>query len=166
MSLPYSSYRSKTSCPSGFTLIEILVVLALSSLLFGASLAGYVNFNKHQVVLAGGRQVVSDLRDAQNRAANGVLPTGCTTLTEYQLTATAGANSYTVNAICSGPTTIKIKSVSLPTGVTFQSATTLNFYPLNGGVGGNVGTITILSGTIMYQFTVDASGGITEKGLQ
>lgn len=56
---------------SGFTLIEILVSIAVVFILIGVTFAGYASLNQRQQLLSAGHTVKNVLRDAQSRAGSG-----------------------------------------------------------------------------------------------
>jgi len=55
----------------GFTLIEIIVSLAVISLIVGITIAGYSRLNQRQNLISAGQTMKNILRDAQSRAYNG-----------------------------------------------------------------------------------------------
>lgn len=62
---------------SGFTLIEILVVVAIMAILTGGAIVAYNNFNQSQTVKRAALQVKTDLRESQNRAVSGLKHDDC-----------------------------------------------------------------------------------------
>lgn len=154
---------------AGFTLIEMLVVIAIMGIIMGGSIAGYIRFNDRQIVLTAGKELLTNIRQAQGRATSGVkTPTTCTTLTGYRIQASAGASSYTLDSVCSNAT-YNVQTYTLPSGVTFQSAVSIVFQGQYGGVTGvtAAGTnITIQGNSLTYVITINGSGGIIDVGLQ
>lgn len=65
----YSSARNNSS---GFTLIELMIVLALVALVAGLLIPGFTSYIKNQAKHQALEQVKSDLRTIQNRALTGV----------------------------------------------------------------------------------------------
>src|SRR3990167_8527736 len=61
----------------GFSLIELLVVVAIIGILSSGAIAAYNNFNKAQVVRRAALNLKSDLRESQNRATSGVKHADC-----------------------------------------------------------------------------------------
>lgn len=55
----------------GFTLVELLVVLAITVLLAGGGVAAYNNFNQNQILNQATSTLRTNLRDVQNRALSG-----------------------------------------------------------------------------------------------
>ncbi|PWU22888.1 hypothetical protein C5B42_04870 [Candidatus Cerribacteria bacterium 'Amazon FNV 2010 28 9'] len=150
----------------GYTLIELVVVIGIIALLVGGSVAGYSTLNNRQLVLTSGKEVESVMRTAQQRAISGEKPSGCTNLLGYNVTAANGSSAYTLNAICSGNTTIKMQSDQLRSGVTFGTAINVLFIGQVGGVSGTTGTISVKSSSHTFTFTLSSSGDISEVGLQ
>lgn len=149
----------------GYTLIEILVAVTIIGLLTGASIAGYNTLNQRQTVLNGGKELMSVMRTAQERATSGVKPTTCAQLIGYSVTAAANGKAYTLSGVCSDATTA-IRTYTLPTGVTFVANLATQFSVQTGGAGGTLGDIQVKSSSYTYTMNVNQSGDITEKGLQ
>ena len=59
---------------SGFTLVELLVVISVITILSSLGFATYVNFNRTQVIVQTADRIISDLRLAQSLAANNQRP--------------------------------------------------------------------------------------------
>lgn len=60
----------RKSC-SGFTLIEVLVVVSIITFLFSLGIAYYIQFNRRQIVVQAALNVKNSLRMAQNKASSG-----------------------------------------------------------------------------------------------
>ena len=71
ISLPYQNNF-------GFTLIEILVVVAIIGILTGGAISAYTNFNRAQTVKRAAFNLVADIRDTQNKAVAGLKHEDCT----------------------------------------------------------------------------------------
>ena len=71
ISLPYQNNF-------GFTLIEILVVVAIIGILTGGAISAYTNFNRAQTVKRAAFNLVADIRDTQNKAVAGLKHEHCT----------------------------------------------------------------------------------------
>lgn len=149
----------------GYTLIELVIAIAIMGLMVGASIAGFNTLNKRQTVLNAGKEVMSAMRVAQQRASSGTKPTGCTQLYGYSVKATINTSTYSLSTVCSNATTV-IKTYQLPTGVTFVSTFTTQFNVQTGGASGSIGNISVRSSYFTYTMTVGSAGDITENVLQ
>lgn len=111
----------------GFTLIELLVVISISSILFGIGYASYRSYTQRQILMSAGRDIVSGLKTAQNKAAAGEKPASCTdaqALDGYRfLLASDGSGGYyyQIYAYCSG-NVISFPQFDLPESVTYAPA--------------------------------------------
>jgi prepilin-type N-terminal cleavage/methylation domain-containing protein len=155
---------------NGYTLIEIIIVVTIMGLLVGASIAGFNTLNQRQTVLSAGREVVSIMRTAQQRAAAGIKPEGtCDQLLGYSVRGTVNSAQYTLSNVClnSGvPTTTLLRTYQMGTGVTFAQTFTVQFNVQTGGAGGDIGDIALRTTAHTYTLNVNASGDISEKQLQ
>lgn len=59
----------------GFTIIELLIAVAISGLLMVGAISKFNNFNENQKVKVAAQKVRNDLRLVQSRAASGLKPT-------------------------------------------------------------------------------------------
>ncbi len=106
---------------SGYTLIEVLVVMTIIGILFSVGYASYRSFSRRQTLLGIAKQVEGDLRLAQQMSLSGEKPAGCTSsLDGIQFGLTLSASSYEIKAVC-GATPL-IKSYTLPDGISFDVA--------------------------------------------
>lgn len=149
------SHTSRTMIyRDGFTIIEVLIVLVISSLFMVFGVAQYRNFSQRQSMNVAYRLVTSDLVAAQKDAISGRKPQGAAYSTPcegdlvgyvVEFDSSTAATSYSVSAEClvppSGPSisVTNLKNVNLPEGVTADilpdSAPSLvRFLPLTQGV--------------------------------
>jgi len=140
----------------GFTIIELLIVVLISTALVGVGVAGYRDFAMRQEIDASMRIISSDLRRAQSLALSGVKPeTGCTgTFNGYRFRFTSNAGqivSYSTAPVCNNTDLVATTTV-LPTTVLLSlspsGTTSILFRPLGQGTdlpSGNPMTITIQS---------------------
>lgn len=85
---------------SGYSLIEILIVAAITAVLAYSGWAAFRTFNNNQKLAQAASTLRSDFRDAQNRALSGDKPgSGCTVLDGYRVAFTG--TSYSIRAWCS-----------------------------------------------------------------
>ena len=69
-----TSTRKYIGIKSGFTLIELMVVMLIMSLLFGLGFANFRDFQRRQILEGAVRAVKGDLRYAQELALAGRKP--------------------------------------------------------------------------------------------
>jgi len=109
-----SNYSSKKSF--GYTLLETLIVISISVLLFSIVYANYRDFSRRQILEEVAKQVVSDLRLAQEYALAGRKEASCITLTGYEFERTA-TTGYRINDVCTSGGGTEIKAITLPTDI-------------------------------------------------
>lgn len=109
---------------NAFTLIEILVTLTITGLIFAFGYVSFRDFSRRQALLGIVRQVKGDLRFAQQAAISGDKPSdpecsSSTVLTGYNFRVVSPTN-YTIEAVCAGATggSVQIKSVDLTSSET------------------------------------------------
>ncbi|MFZ3130894.1 MAG: type II secretion system protein [Desulfosporosinus sp.] len=105
---------------SGYTLIEILVVLTVIGILFGVGFVGYRDFGRRQALAGAVKMVQGDLRVAQQNALSGIKPTGAAcnsprTLSGYHFKVITDSK-YQIQALCSGGS-ITINDVNMPPNI-------------------------------------------------
>lgn len=163
---PASSKDVLVFLAKGFTLVELLVVVAIISVISSLILVNWNNFREIRILDAAGQETVSQLREVRSRAINGEKPSalGCASFDGYQIEQGLDNNILVVpycngNRQSSGHKTIEIDSTI--TGRTFlgfpimvQSVT-----GVNSGAGsialtynGRTGTVIISSsGDVRWQ---------------
>ena len=97
---------------SGFTLIELIVVMAIIIILSGMSLAAYFRFSQRQAAMNDARNFATEIKKVQAMAKNLVYPPGCGSgLERYRLISDCieeGCTTMSVYAICDD-TPIEVK---------------------------------------------------------
>lgn len=154
---------------NGYTLIELLAVLAITGFVFTLGYGGFRLYSQRQQTTALARSINADLRLAKEQALAGKKPAGCvTTLEGYKFLVDSANNKYTVSASCMAGD-IQVKSESIPQGYTLESPSTnpIIFKPIGLGTnipeGTNV-TIKVTNTSINYsQSVVIGSGGDIEQ---
>src|SRR3989338_2297634 len=66
----------KISNAYGFSILEILIIIAVIIIMLSIALAGYVSLNLRQTLISGGQNMKNILRDAQSRAYTGEIDCG------------------------------------------------------------------------------------------
>ena len=112
---------------NGFTLIEILVVLTITGILFGVGFASYRDFSRRQSIQGTAKMVQGDLRKAQQNAMSGLKPEDpkCNDpqiLNGYNFNVDPSGTNYTILANCSGGNVIIGDAINLPSGITISSS--------------------------------------------
>lgn len=107
----------------GYTLLEILVALSITAIVFVVGVAGFRAFSRRQALIAAARSIHGDLRLAQEQALAGKKPSGCVTLTGYSFT--TSSDSYEVRAVCTDGNYL-IKSQEVPEGVSLSPLPAVN----------------------------------------
>lgn len=124
----------------GFTLLELLISIGIISVIIAIGSLGYRDFSRRQSISASTKQLVSDLRLAQQYALSGYKPTGCSgTLERFEFVRLSNT-SYKIQVRCTTGTSnvTDVKSVTLTPGTTVSSFSptvandTLGFLPVSG----------------------------------
>lgn len=154
---------------NGYTLIELLAVLAITGFVFTLGYGGFRLYAQRQQTTAIARQIHADLRLAKEQALAGKKPNGCsTTLEGYKFVVDSTNNLYRVSASCMGGD-IEVKSESIPKGFTLTAPSTnpILFKPI--GIGTNIPegtsvTIKVTNPSISYsQSVIVGSSGDVEQ---
>ncbi len=124
------SYESKltvrktprlTNVNSGFTLIELIVVVVTMALLFGLGFANYRGFQKRQYFQAVSRMLKTDLRLAQSYALSGRKEATCINGIDGYIFRRISATSYQIEADCLVVADSIIKTTNLSPGIQISS---------------------------------------------
>lgn len=110
---------------TGYTLIELLIVITIGIIVFSVGIASYREFSRRQALTGLSKQLIADLRLAQQQALTGQKPTGvaCAKLVGYQFTRISTTN-YRLYARCDNSNVFvnhEIKSVDLIAGTTLTA---------------------------------------------
>lgn len=165
--LAYRSDKSYKTYKRGFTLIEIILAISISSILLWQGLVRYNEFNRRQQVEQAAQDFVSVLRNAQNRAITGDKPaSGCSKLEGFQVSPTLSSNTYYVAAVCDGGALVERRTESLRSKfVKFSAGSTITFSSLYGTSNGASFTIShIVAGVAPATITVSEGGSISCTG--
>ncbi|TMI86920.1 MAG: prepilin-type N-terminal cleavage/methylation domain-containing protein [Bacillati bacterium ANGP1] len=134
----------------GFTILEMVIVLAIMSILVTLSFTHWRNYTAQQRLRYGAIQMASNLREAEERAK--------AERSQYTVTLTGASSSYVIARSGGG----FLENATLPTGVTPQTADTVTFSAF--GVPDAAHTITLQSTAGTRTASVNASGAIAYQG--
>ncbi len=137
-----SYWRKTTLLISGFTTVELLISIAIMSVLFSIGTVNYRNFERKKRLNQAKIQVTTALRHAQELAASGKRPsdpsTPCVKFNGVRFS--IKSNQYFYEAICgdAAPYTYEdyVPNQSMPSGVRISTTgiDNLKFLPVGGGV--------------------------------
>jgi len=135
----------------GFTLVELLLVMAIIGIISSISILSLLSFQRHQRLVSAVREVNSILSLAKSRAQSQVMPEYCAT-NKLQLT------GYRVTLVPSDPgrcsTGICTILVPVCNGTDIDSLNTIKILPSGIDVNSDNGTFTflfnVLSGTVTF----------------
>ena len=160
---------------SGFTLIELIIVITVILVISVVTLLNYNSYTDRQRVKQAGLTLRSDLRLAQTKATSGQKPFICdatTTLESYTVTFSdcGGIGAcYEIQPICTQSGVAvdtdddKIR-VFLPSGVSFQTTyTPISFSPVTGVTDLTANRLILLTGAgVTYTVVITPSGSISD----
>lgn len=155
---------------SGFTLIEMMVAVAIMIAMTGVGVAGFIRFNDRQEVSNAAKQIQHIMRSAQSKARVKELPGGCTNLFSYEVYR-SGNGPINVRANCQSGTNVQLSSWTTPTNLSITpSSFSVKFRTLHGSAGISGGTSLIInvikSSEHDYEFVVNNGGEITTGGFR
>lgn len=131
----------------GFSLIEVVITMALLGLLMTLALTRWQGYTAHQRLRYGTVQAATDLRNALERARSERTP--------YTVAFTSDAEAYTVARSSGGFQ----ENTRLPDGVTAASSVTVRFSAF--GKPDASRTVTVQNSVGTRTITVNTAGGIT-----
>lgn len=145
---------------SGFTLIEMMIVISIFVIMSTGAVINYRAFNQRQQALQSAKNLQEAFRLAQKKARVGDKPTGCQTLNGYLVTGTTSSTTITITADCTNQD-YQVSTAQLIGNARLQSNVSVTFRVISGGVVGS-GTIRTVVGSYIYAFDVNKGGEITE----
>lgn len=149
----------KTS--AGFTLIELIVVVAITLMISGVAIATYTRSQAKQSAFNDARLVSDLIQSAQRLVLAGSKPQGCllSTLDKYQVRIISNTQ-VDLWAICSGSDSV-VQSVELTTDVISSPAvgTRIDFPVLLGGV--TPTTVVLCGSGFEFNITIGNAGAVS-----
>ncbi len=156
----------------GFSLIELLLVIAVILIISTGSYVGFQQFSKNQILNTAADTLRNSLNEAKSNAMSQVI-TQCNqneTLVGHSVVfnPSVPTSTYDLQEVCRNinppntTTNRQVKRITLSSGVTFSgSPAPIEFLVLTGGINGGVDrTIRIMSGSQPRDITVTAVGVI------
>lgn len=149
---------------AGFSLIELLVVMAIGALIVGISAPAIRDYEKRQRLVESAQEVKTNLRKAQTLARTGKKPAGCAAVLTGVRVVFASATTYRISPYCGSE--VSAVTYTLRTG-SFNPipGTTLEFPVLSSTVTGAPVTICILDNAKTYKLEVNAAGEIYDRQI-
>lgn len=115
--------KKKLAHSRGYTLIELLIVMAIMGILFTVGYLSFQDYSRRQSLIAAGRGIRVDIKAAVESAVAGNKPSTCSNvLNAYQFWVTS-TTTYEIDARCSLGNVV-IKQVTIPAGLTISTPNT------------------------------------------
>jgi prepilin-type N-terminal cleavage/methylation domain-containing protein len=177
MKIKFIKLWLKITSEKGFTLIEVLIVVAVVASLAALSITTFGNYSKSQVFKQTYDNFLNVLNTAKSRSSSQDKPLSIAqcaaagaVLNGYSVTINNAVtpNNYSLNVVCSSSVVVLpgYSQLPLPLGITFGgSSLTSVFFPIitGGAVLNNSGlasgTITFNSGSLTKSITIDGQTG-------
>lgn len=151
-----------------YTLIELMIVIAIVSILVGVGLSAYGRAQSRQVGQTAAEQLLSILQENQ-KAANVGHRNSATCLGLYlgqTVTFTANTGDVSSQGICQDGNEVAV-STTVP-GITFTTNSNVTFKSGSGGIEGSSLPLNLdftSSGGMTYRITISQPGSIIYSGI-
>ncbi len=168
-------FQKDQSNRSGFTLVELLVVISILMTMLALGMSRYNAFNRRERVKQAALTLKATLRLALTKAISSQKPTsGCTTYLGVRVSFTTGTyqtenecepEGVILTADCALPDTRDC--VILPTGITFLPVpASFTFLTRSNTVNiDNAETLTLTNGIESYSLSITPSGSVDDIGF-
>ena len=155
----------------GFTLLELVIVMAVIGILASLGVVSFVKYSNSQALSAAASDLANTLNVAKARSLSQVKPSACNSIDGYEVricgllgsTCISPSVSFELDVKCGGSVVApSITTKKLPTDINFDVTTTSKsfFFPvLTGGVIGS-GTVVLSGYGRTKNVTVSLSGDI------
>lgn len=110
----------------GFTLLELLIVLVITSSFLAFGYTRYRDFARRQEISIAKREIISDMRQAQKNAIIGNKPAGCSAPLKgyvFDITSAGPPAKYSIYSLCEGsPTHFEENAVTLGNDIVLSAS--------------------------------------------
>ncbi len=157
-------FLNRTYRQSGYTLFELIISIAIITIVFGLAIAAYNTFNKRERLRQTGLNLKANLRFAQTKSLSAEKPTsGCTTFSGMQVSFTS--NSYSIVHLCTEGAVGPSIDTTLPSDITFSpTPSTFTFLPLSRSTSLQAGqSLVLTNGSATYTLVVSGGGDISDS---
>jgi prepilin-type N-terminal cleavage/methylation domain-containing protein len=155
--------KLKTVKKNGFTLIEFLIVFAISSVMLSISVNSFNTYNNTQIHNTSVTGVVSMLNSARAKSISQVKPEVCgsNVLDGYEVRITIPGPNYVQNVVCGGSRHV-MQQGKLNSRVSFSNTSATNiFFDVATGIVTSPGAIGLTGPSKASTISVDKIGIIT-----
>ncbi|QQG40695.1 MAG: prepilin-type N-terminal cleavage/methylation domain-containing protein [Candidatus Levyibacteriota bacterium] len=161
----------------GFTLIELIIVIAITAVLSVVGIAAFVNYSRAQTLSAATSEVATMLQLAKSRAQSQVKPTQCSDtqqLNAYRVEICDGScrgatdpdlKDYEFRVSCGG-SFYTLDTKKLPANISFDktSIAVVEFNTISGGISGSGGEIKVTGYGNCKKISVNSASNISIGG--
>ena len=144
----------------GFTLLELIVAVAIGGILMAGGLAAYKGTGERQNLKQAGLEFITNLRAVQKKALSGEKPVGCVGSLESFQISYVNETEYCFQAQCSSFSP-EAEMVSLAEGARFLAGfSPITFPVLKSELSGSQ-SIVLSSESFSYQVVIESGGTIS-----